>query len=148
MAAAVPSVGDGPHRVGRTALGVVMFRMLADGLRRTVLVGLVISALGIPIQILGGWEYPVVPPGMLILLAAGLVALLPVRWAPVISLVAGGFVLVGFFVVGDLANMFGSQNTLVTVGKWVQMAALVVGVAAAIGSLVRPPVRLGATRAH
>jgi hypothetical protein len=125
-----------------------MFRMLADGLRRTVLVGLVISALGIPIQILGGWEYPVVPPGMLILLAAGLVALLPVRWAPVISLVAGGFVLVGFFVVGDLANMFGSQNTLVTVGKWVQMAALVVGVAAAIGSLVRPPVRLGATRAH
>jgi hypothetical protein len=121
--------------------------MLADRLRRTVLVGLVISALGIPIQILGGWEYPVVPPGMLILIAAGLAALLPVRWAPVISLVAGGFVLVGFFVVGDLANMFGSQNTLVTVGKWVQIVALVVGVAAAIGSLVRPPVRVGATRA-
>jgi hypothetical protein len=125
-----------------------MFRMLADRLRRTVLVGLVISALGIPIQILGGWEYPVVPPGMLILIAAGLAALLPVRWAPVISMVAGGFVLVGFFVVGDLANMFGSQNALVTVGKWVQVVALVVGVAAAIGSLVRPPVRMGASRAH
>jgi hypothetical protein len=122
--------------------------MLADRLRRVVLVSLVISALGIPIQILGGWEYPVVPPGMLILLAAGLVALLPVRWAPVISLVAGGFILVGFFVVGDLANMFGSQNALVTAGKWVQMVALVVGVAAAVGSLVKPPVRLGATRAR
>jgi hypothetical protein len=120
-----------------------MFQMLADRLRRTVLVSLVISAIGIPIQIIGGWDYPVVPPGMLILLAAGLAALLPPRWAPVISLVAGGFILVGFFVVGDLANMFGSQNALVTVGKWVQMVALVVGVVAAIGSLVRPPARPG-----
>jgi hypothetical protein len=118
-----------------------MFRILADRLRRAVLVSLVISAIGIPIQILGGWDYPVVPPGMLILLAAGLVALLPVRWAPAITLVAGGFILVGFFVVGDLANMFGSQNALVTVGKWVQMVALVVGLVAAAGSLVRPPAR-------
>jgi hypothetical protein len=118
-----------------------MFRILADRPRRAVLVSLVISAIGIPIQILGGWEYPVVPPGMLILLAAGLVALLPVRWAPAISLVAGGFILVGFFVVGDLANMFGSQNALVTVGKWVQMVALVVGLVAAVGSLARPPAR-------
>jgi hypothetical protein len=121
-----------------------MFQVLADRLRRTVLVSLVISASGIPVQILGGWEYPVVPPGMLITLAAGLVALLPVRWAPMISLVAGGFILVGFFVVGDFANMFGSQNALVTAGKWVQMIALVVGLAAAIGSLVYPPVRLRA----
>jgi hypothetical protein len=123
-----------------------MFRMLADPLRRTVVVSLVISAIGIPIQILGGWGYPVVPPGMLILLAAGIAALLPVRWAPAISLVAGGFVLVGFFVVGDLANMFGSQNALVTVGKWVQMVALVVGLVAAVGSLGKPPVQLAATR--
>lgn len=123
-----------------------MFRILADRLRRTVLVSFVVSAIGIPVQILGGWDYPVVPPGMLILLVAGLAALLPVRWAPVISLVAGGFVLVGFFVVGDAANMFGTQNALVTVGKWVQMIALVVGVAAAVGSLARPPVRLSAAR--
>jgi hypothetical protein len=121
-----------------------MFQVLADRMRRTVLVSLVISALGIPIQILGGWDYPVVPPGMLITLAAGLVAVAPVRWAPVISLVAGGFILVGFFVVGDAANMFGSQNALVTVGKWVQMVALVVGLAAAVGSLVTPPARLAA----
>jgi hypothetical protein len=123
-----------------------MFRMLADRLRRTVLVSLVISAIGIPIQILGGWEYPVVPPGMLILVAAGLAALLPVRWAPVITLVACVFILVGFVVVGDFANMFGSRNAAVTVGKWVQMVALVVGVAAAVGSLVKPPVRITATR--
>jgi hypothetical protein len=121
-----------------------MFQVLADRLRRTLLISLVISAFGIPIQILGGWEYPVVPPGMLITLAAGLVALLPVRWAPVISLVAGGFILVGFFVVGDIANMFGSQNLTVTVGKWVQMVALVVGIAAAIRSLVKVPALLPA----
>jgi len=40
--------------------------------------------------------------------------------------------------------MFGSQNALVTVSKWVQMVALVVGVAAAVESLVKPP----ATRVH
>lgn len=123
-----------------------MFRILADRLRRAVLVSFVVSAIGIPIQILGGWDYPVVPPGMLILLVAGLAALLPVRWAPAVSLVAGGFILVGFFVVGDAANMFGTQNALVTVGKWVQMVALVVGVAAAVGSLARPPVPLSAAR--
>ncbi|QYN33447.1 hypothetical protein K1T35_33810 [Pseudonocardia sp. DSM 110487] len=121
-----------------------MFRILADRPRRAVLVSLLISAIGIPIQIVGGWEYPVVPPGMLILVAAGLAALLPMRWAPVISLVCGGFILVGFVVVGDVANMFGSQNALVTVGKWVQMIALAVGIAAAIGSLVKPPVQLAA----
>ncbi|GAA5139702.1 hypothetical protein [Pseudonocardia adelaidensis] len=123
-----------------------MFRILADRLRRTVLVSLVVSAVGIPVQILGGWDYPVVPPGMLILLVAGAAALLPVRWAPAISLVAGGFILVGFFVVGDAANMLGSQNALVTVGKWVQMVALVVGVVAAVGSLAKPPVPLGRDR--
>ncbi len=125
-----------------------MFRMLADRLRRTVLVSLVVAAIGIPIQIVGGWDYPVVPPGMLILLAAGLAALLPARWAPVITLVAGGFILVGFFAVEDVANMFGSQNALVTAGKWVQMIALVVGLAAAAGSLVRPPARSSRIATH
>jgi len=118
-----------------------MFRILADRLRCAVLVSLVVSAIGIPIQILGGWEYPVIPPGMVITLLAGLAALLPVRWAPVISLVCGAFILFGFVAVGDAANMFGSQNALVTAGKWVQMIALVVGLVAAVGSLARPPAR-------
>lgn len=115
-----------------------MKHVLADPFRRTLLAGFVISALGIPVQILGGWDYPVVPPGMLITLVAGLAALLPARWAPVISLVGGGYILVGFVVVGDIANMLGSQNATVTAGKWLQLVALVVGVAAAVGSLVRP----------
>lgn len=121
-----------------------MRHVFADRLRRTVVVGFVISALGIPVQILGGWEYPVVPPGMLITLAVGLAALLPQRWAPVISLVGGGFIIIGFVLVGDYANMLGSQNATVTAGKWVQMVALVVGVVAAVGSLVKPPARLPA----
>jgi uncharacterized membrane protein len=121
-----------------------MRHALADRFRRAVLVGFVISALGIPVQILGGWDYPVVPPGMVITLVAGLAALLPVRLAPVISLVGGGFILVGFVLVGDFANMFGSQNAMVTAGKWLQLAALVAAVLAAVGSLARPPARLAA----
>jgi hypothetical protein len=121
-----------------------MRHVLTDRFRRVVLVSFVVSALGIPVQILGGWAYPVVPPGMLITLAAGLAALLPVRWAPVVSLVGGGFIVVGFVAVGDIANMLGSQNATVMTGKWLQMIALVVGVVAAVGSLVRPPAQLPA----
>jgi hypothetical protein len=40
--------------------------------------------------------------------------------------------------------MLGNQNVTVTAGKWVQMVAIVVGVVAAVGSLVKPPARLPA----
>lgn len=121
---------------------------LSDPLRRTILVGFVLSALGIPLQIIGGWGYPPIPPGMLITLAGGLVAVLPFRWAPALSLLAGAFILFGFVATGDLANLTGAENVAVTAGKWLQLVALVVGTVAAVVSLARPPVHRPAVSGH
>jgi hypothetical protein len=48
---------------------------------RTEAAALAVAAVGIIIQIIGGVNYPAVPPGLIILLAAAaLVAFLPWRW--------------------------------------------------------------------
>jgi hypothetical protein len=114
---------------------------LSDPLRRTILVALVLSAAGIPIQILGGWGYPPIPPGMVITLVGALAALITYRWAAAISLLTGVFILFGFFASGDIAHLAGTANAVVTVGKWLQFVTIVVGTVAALASLVRPPVR-------
>ncbi|MGI5126773.1 hypothetical protein ACQEVB_08145 [Pseudonocardia sp. CA-107938] len=114
---------------------------LTDPLRRTTVVAFVLSALGIPVQILGGWNYPPIPPGMIITLVGGLVAVLAYRWAPAVSLLAGAFILFGFFASGDVSHLAGTENVLVTIGKWLQFGTIVIGVVAAVASLVRPPVR-------
>lgn len=111
---------------------------LSDRLRLIILVSFVCSALGIVVQILGGWDYPTIPPGLLITLAGGLVALLPQRWAPVVTVLVGAFILIGFVAVGDFANMMGTENAAVTVGKWLQFAAIAIGTGAAIVSMARP----------
>jgi hypothetical protein len=111
----------------------------------TILIGFGLGAVGIVLQILGGWDYPVVPPGLLITLAAGGVAVVPMRWAPAVSALAGGFLTVGFVLVGDLARLVGDENALVTAGKWGQLVGVVCGLLAALGSLVRPP-RLSPSR--
>lgn len=116
-----------------------MTQALADRLRRTILVSMVLSAIGIAIQIFGGWPYPTVPPGLLITLAGGFIALIPFRWAPILTLLVGIFILFGYVTVGDFGNMFGSENAAVTSGKWLQFGTILVGTAAAIASLVRPP---------
>lgn len=116
-----------------------MKRTLSDPLRRTILVGFVVSAIGFPIQMIGGWNYPPVPTGLLITLVGGLVAAFPFRWAPVLTLLVGVFLIVGFVATGDFANMTGTENVAVTVGKWLQFVTLLVGTVAAVVSLVRPP---------
>lgn len=118
-----------------------MKHMLSDRLRLIILVSSVCSALGIIVQILGGWDYPAIPPGLLITLAGGLVALIPLRWAPVLTVLVGAFILIGFVAVGDFANMGGTENPAITIGKWLQFAATMVATGAAVVSLARPPTR-------
>jgi hypothetical protein len=117
----------------------------SDPLRRTAFYGWLLAALGIVLQIAGGWPYPVVPPGLLICLAAAAAALVPWRWAVALSVVAGAFLLFGFVAVGDIGRMLGTENALVTAGKWVQLGGSLAGTAAAVVSLVRPPAHLSPT---
>ena len=73
--------------------------------RELNIAGLVVAAAGIMIQYVSGVEYPTVPPGPIILLAAaGVVAFGPWRWAPVVGLVAALFLTIG----GSIATIAGN----------------------------------------
>ena len=59
-------------------------------------IGFLVAAAGIVIQIIGGIDYPVVPPGLVILVvAAGLVTLARWSWVPFVGVLVPLFLLVG-----------------------------------------------------
>lgn len=64
-------------------------------------VGLVVAAAGIMIQYVSGVDYPTIPPGPIILLAA---AAARWRWSPVVGLVAALFLSIG----GAIATIVGN----------------------------------------
>jgi hypothetical protein len=99
--------------------------------RKLAALALVVAAAGIGIQILGGHDYPVVPPGAIILLgAAGVTWFVPTRWAPLASVVAGLFMVVGLFAADQASRLVDPDTALDTTGLWIQMLAVV----AAIGT--------------
>jgi hypothetical protein len=100
--------------------------------------GLVAAAAGIVIQIASGADYPTVPPGLLILLAAaGLVALgARWRWTTIVGVVVPTLLLVGGAIAQQARDQLGDPGQVgVFVGTVVQLlamaVALVAGVAAA-----------------
>jgi hypothetical protein len=99
---------------------------------------LVVAALGIVVQILGGADYPAVPPGMLLLLvAAGIVWFVPGRWAPTAAVLAGVFLVVGLFAAGQASRLVEVDTALDTAGLWIQMVAVVVATVAAVAAMAR-----------
>jgi hypothetical protein len=67
--------------------------------------GLVVAAAGIMIQYVSGVDFPTIPPGPIILLAAAaVVAFGPWRWSPVVGFVAALFLLIG----GAIATIVGN----------------------------------------
>lgn len=97
------------------------------------------AAAGIIVQILGGADYPVVPPGLLILVAAaGIVGFAPWRGAPAAAIVAGLFMIFGLFGAGQATRLIEVETVLDTLGLWIQMVAVVVALVTAVMALVRP----------
>ncbi len=93
---------------------------------KVTVAALLVAAFGFAIQIFSGVEVPTVPLGLVILLvAAGLVALSPWRWAPAIGIVVGLFVFVGFFASGAVSNLFDPSWFGVLVGAWIQFLAVI-----------------------
>ena len=87
---------------------------------------LLVAAFGFAIQIFSGVEVPTVPLGLVILLvAAGLVALSPWRWAPAIGIVVGLLMFVGFFARGAVSNLSDPSRFGVLVGAWIQFLAVI-----------------------
>jgi hypothetical protein len=100
--------------------------------------GLVAAATGIMIQYVSGVDYPTIPPGPIILLAAaGAVVFGPWRRAPVAGLVAAAFVSIGGVVATMAGNGFsetlGDPSELGGfLGALVQIAGLVIALPAGV----------------
>jgi hypothetical protein len=98
---------------------------------------LAVAAAGIIIQIIGGVNYPAVPPGLIILLAAAaLVAFLPWRWAPVIGVLAGAFMVIGAIAAANARyDLTHPGHPGAFIGTWIQLIAVVVAVVAGVMAL-------------
>jgi hypothetical protein len=104
---------------------------------RTTAAALAVAAIGIVIQIIGGVNYPAVPPGLIILLAAAaLVAFLPWRWAPVFGVLAGAFMVTGAIAAANARyDLTHPGHPGAFIGTWIQLIAVVVAVVAGVMAL-------------
>jgi hypothetical protein len=104
---------------------------------RTEAAALTVAAVGIIIQIIGGVNYPAVPPGLIILLAAAaLVAFLPWRWAPVIGVLAGAFMVIGAIAAANARyDLTHPGHPGAFIGTWIQLIAVVVAVVTGVRAL-------------
>ena len=98
---------------------------------------LAVAAVGIIIQIIGGVNYPAVPPGLIILLAAAaLVAFLPWRWAPVFGVLAGAFMVIGAIAAANARyDLTHPGHPGAFIGTWIQLIAVVVAMVAGVRAL-------------
>ena len=107
-------------------------RLSSRGSQLTV-AALLVAAAGFVIQIVSGVVVPTVPPGLVILLvAAALIAFAPWRWMPVVGVVVGLFLLVGFFASGAVVSLLEPSQLGVFLGAWIQVLAVTVAVVTGI----------------
>ena len=109
---------------------------------KLTVVGSVIGAAGVVIQIASGAPYPKVPPVFFILLIpAGLVAFGRWRWAPATATFGGLFLTTGLFLSGASARLFDLSRFGDFIGLWVQALAVfgvtVVGIIATVQNYVK-----------
>ena len=108
-------------------------RSLLTRASQLTVAALLVAAAGFVIQIVSGVDVPTVPPGLVILLvAAALVAFAPWRWMPIVGVVVGLFLLVGFFASGAVVSLLEPSQLGVFLGAWVQFLAVIVAVIAGI----------------
>ena len=97
--------------------------------------GLVVAAAGIVIQIASGADYPTVPPGLVILLAAAVLVALGTRWrwTTIIGVIVPAFLLVGGALAPQTRDHLGDPGQAgIFIGTVIQLLALVAGLIAGI----------------
>jgi hypothetical protein len=105
---------------------------------RLLVVGLVVAAAGMLVQYASGVDYPTIPPGPIIsLAAAALVAFGPWRWAPAVGLAVAAFISIGGVIATIAGNGFTPQLSDPGavdgfVGTVVQIVGLVIALAAGV----------------
>jgi uncharacterized membrane protein len=97
--------------------------------------GLVVAAAGIVIQIASGADYPTIPPGLIILLAAaGLVALATRwRWTTIVAVIVSLFLLIGGVLAPQAREQLSDPTQVgIFIGTLIQVLALVVALVALV----------------
>ncbi|MFA1546724.1 hypothetical protein [Actinomadura chokoriensis] len=95
--------------------------------RRVAGAGLVVAAAGIPIQIAGGADYPAVPPGLIILLAAAALVLTRWRWALIVATIVPVFLGIGGAAASDFRHQLTDPGeTLAFTGSVLQVIGLLI----------------------
>jgi hypothetical protein len=103
---------------------------------KLTVLGLAVAAAGIVILDVAGIPFPLIPPGLVILLAAALVGFAPWRWVLAVGAFVGLFLTVGFVASGSVSYLVDAGRPSVLAGAWVELlgvlTALVAGVVATL----------------
>jgi hypothetical protein len=106
------------------------FRPPLSNASRLNVAGMLVAVAGIVIQIATGVDYPAIPPGPIILLAASaIVALGRWRWAPIVGVIVPAFLLVGGAIAGVLNDDLWDPGEP---GQFLGLTVQAVGVIAAL----------------
>jgi hypothetical protein len=109
--------------------------------RKFAVTGLAAAAAGIIVQILGGADYPAIPPGALLLVAAAVLFAIRTRWTPVVGLVIPVFLSIGAVATPNMRDYLGEPSrAVVFTGTVIQLLGMVVGLvfgAAVVAAIIR-----------
>jgi hypothetical protein len=108
---------------------------------RSTAIGLWLAAIGIFIQAASGAAgYPKIPPGIIILAAAGILVYATARWrwASLIGVLLAGFISIGVFATpGTGYRLSHSEAIGPFIGTLVQLLGLIIAIVAGIASTVK-----------
>lgn len=100
---------------------------------KVTVAALLVAAAGLVVQLFSGIDFPTIPPGLVILLAAaGLVAFGPWRWAPIAGTILGIWLLVGLSLSGEAGRLLDPSGFGGFAGLWIQTLAIIVAIVAGI----------------
>jgi uncharacterized membrane protein len=107
--------------------------------KKLTFAGLVAGAIGIALLWVGGIAFPFYPPPGFLILCAGavIVALVRWRWAPLVGVALGLFMIVGFLASPNgIDNLTAVHGATISVGTVVQLLGVVTAVVAGLVATV------------
>jgi hypothetical protein len=109
--------------------------------RKFAVAGLAAAAAGIIVQILGGADYPAIPPGALLLVAAAVLFAIRTRWTPMVGLVIPVFLSIGAVATPNMRDYLGEPSrAVVFTGTLIQLLGMAAGLvfgAAVVAAIIR-----------
>jgi hypothetical protein len=106
--------------------------------RRSAVAGLIAAAAGIIVQILGGADYPPIPPGAILLVVAAVLFAVRTRWTPVVGMLIPLFLSVGAVATPNMRDYLGEPSrAVVFTGTLIQLLGMVVGLVCGAAVIVQ-----------